>query len=145
MSCQLTDFEIIDQITTGLRNIYNSFDCCEKGIIGGLNLTYIENANALGKKLVGMNAKAYLARYQMRGFNWLKKNYNRRLYNYSPTKRITKIQLFGLLEYYIYQCEEFEQEPELLTSIKEIKNNLAIYIVREGKEYEALKWGQKIN
>lgn len=143
MSCQLTDFAVINQIVTGIDKISNSFDCNEKWLAGAFVLRSLEDRLNLGKRLVALNANAYLARYGKRGVAWIKQNYNRKVYElfFTGTKQITKTQLFALLQYFIYQCEEFEKEPALLANLKELKSRLACYILEQSEDYKLTKWG----
>ena len=143
MSCQLTDFAVINQIVTGIDTLSNSFNCNEKWLSGGFILRSIDDRLRLGKKLVAMNANAYLARYGKKGVKWIKANYNRKVYElfFNRTKQITKTQLYSLLQYYIYQCEEFETEPELLSDLKQLKNRLACYILEQTEDYKNVLWG----
>lgn len=151
MSCILTGFDIIDEITKGIENFSLTFDTLKREVLPtslrfeGYKDTRTEffNKNYFGKKLVALNMKAYLNCYEGRHWGNLKK-YNRKLYEFQDTQLVPLTNLYKDLCFYIYQCSEFEKgkEPELLTKLINFRDNLARYIIENSEEYKKQKWGE---
>lgn len=150
MSCILTGFDMIDEITRGINDFACTFDICKKEVLPySLKLEGVAEAGSdyfemeyFAKKLVALQMKAYLRCYEGRHWNQLKQ-YNRRLYKYESGPLAPLTSLYKDLTFYIYQCSEFEKfhEPELLVQLRIFRDKLACYIVETSDEYKNQRCG----
>lgn len=150
MSCILTGFNMIDEITRGIEDFAITFNIFKKEVLPDAlkfegydePASQFFNKEFFAKKLVGLQMKAYLNCYEGRHWNNLKR-YNRRLYEYQGGTLAPLENLYKDLNFYIYQCSEFSNinKPELLKNLELFRDNLAKYIVENLETYKAQSWG----
>jgi hypothetical protein len=146
MSAYVLDSDAINKMVSGMFRPDHMGSYAPRARLGCIGVNATDNASEIIRRRVGtelfeMNVAAVSQRYPNDTRDDLPGPVGPKVYEYRPIDNVSYIELFKIVESFMYQCSEGDTETRPLYQAVELYElQLAKSIIRNMPEYEKAPW-----